>query len=61
MRAMANKRWKIPETWVAAFLFPFKLHCVIGVVWLFAWYLRLPAADGAVRSSGGDFVVRGGE
>ncbi len=54
MQAMANKRWKIPETWVAAFLFPFKLHCVVGVVWLFAWYLMLPAGQAAVRSSRGD-------
>jgi hypothetical protein len=54
MQSLPNKRWKIPETWVAAFLFPFKLHCVIGVVWLGAWYWMLPAAHWGVRSSRGD-------
>jgi len=48
---MITKRIEIPEAWIAAFLFPFKLFSVGAVVWLLIWYLMLPSMQPGVEGA----------
>ena len=43
MHTLLNKRMEIPEAWVAAFLFSFKLLAVGGAAIFLIWYALLPS------------------
>jgi len=65
MHSLLTKRFEIPETWVAAFLLPFKLFTVSMAVWLIIWYMMLPpnhtsaqtGIDEAFFSATSDFSI----